>query len=158
MIRATSRQTASCVSIVSGHFAPLTVGHLDLIRGARECGDWLVAIVNNDCQVFLKGSVPFGSAMERAEIIAAIKYVDEVVISVDRDRTVNKTLEFILSHCDKAVLVHGGDVQDRSRVREADVCERYGAEIIFLPGEKRASSSELIRKAIEHYARRTETN
>ena len=67
------------VVAVSGFFNPLHVGHLDMITGAKKLGDKLVAIVNNDRQVKLKGSVPFMSENDRLKIIGALRDVDEVL-------------------------------------------------------------------------------
>ena len=47
------------VVVISGYFNPLHTGHLDYIKAASKLGDKLIAIVNNDHQVELKGSVPF---------------------------------------------------------------------------------------------------
>ena len=64
---------------VSGYFNPLHIGHIRLLKEAKELGDYLVVILNNDQQVKLKGSVPFMSIEDRKEIVLAIKYVDEVI-------------------------------------------------------------------------------
>ena len=53
------------VVAVSGYFNPLHVGHLEMIQKAKNLGDKLVAIINNDIQVGLKGSVPFMSESDR---------------------------------------------------------------------------------------------
>ena len=42
--------------IVSGYFNPLHKGHIEYFKNAREKGDLLVVIVNNDYQRNLKGS------------------------------------------------------------------------------------------------------
>ena len=47
------------VIIISGYFNPLHSGHLDYIESAKEKGDYLIVIVNNDKQVEMKGSVQF---------------------------------------------------------------------------------------------------
>ena len=44
--------------IVSGYFNPLHKGHLELFLRAKEKGDKLFIIVNNDLQRKLKGKVP----------------------------------------------------------------------------------------------------
>ena len=40
--------------IVSGFFNPLHGGHLDMIEAAKDLGDRLVVIVNNDVQQVMK--------------------------------------------------------------------------------------------------------
>ena len=42
--------------IVSGYFNPLHKGHLELFEKAKEAGDLLCVIVNNDKQREMKGS------------------------------------------------------------------------------------------------------
>ena len=58
--------------IVSGYFNPLHKGHLDLFENAKEAGDALIVIVNNDKQREIKGSKFFQDEQERVRIIQAI--------------------------------------------------------------------------------------
>ncbi len=76
-------QNGKKIVITSGYFNPLHLGHIHLFKEAKALGDFLVVIVNNDEQVKLKGSVPFMSEKERMEIVAALKYVDEVFLAID---------------------------------------------------------------------------
>ena len=80
------------VVITSGYFNPLHIGHINLIREAKKLGDFLVVIVNNDDQVKIKGSVLFMPEQERIEIIKALRYADDVILSVDKDKTVAESL------------------------------------------------------------------
>ena len=52
-------------------------------------------IVNNDHQRALKGSKEFQKEEERVYIISNIKPVDHCILSIDKDRTVCKTIEKI---------------------------------------------------------------
>jgi len=133
---------------VSGYFNPLHFGHIQLFQNAKALGDYLIVIINNDQQVKLKGSIPFMKATERAEIIKNLKMVDEVIISIDEDKTVCKTLE--KAHPD--IFANGGDRKNTNDIPEAEVCNRLGIEMIFnVGGEKSQSSSELIKDAIDYY-------
>lgn len=124
----------------SGYFNPLHKGHLALLREARKLGDKLVVIVNNDEQVKLKGSKPFMDARERAEIVDALKDVDEVYISVDNDRTVRRTLGMLNAD----VFAKGGDSTPENTPERA-LCEERGIEIVYnVGGEKVQSSSTLL--------------
>ena len=60
------------VIIISGYFNPLHSGHLDYIDSAKEKGDYLIVIINNDKQVGMKGSVQFMSEEERLRIVSSI--------------------------------------------------------------------------------------
>lgn len=125
------------VVATSGFFNPLHIGHIKLLEEAKKLGDKLVVIVNNDEQVKLKGSVPFMKEEERLEIVRNVKCVDEVVLSIDNDRTVRETLKLIKPD----LFAKGGD-SDTSNVPEQEVCE-----VVFgVGGGKIQSSSSLLKK------------
>lgn len=131
------------VVAVSGYFNPLHVGHLVMIKQAKKMGDKLVAIVNNDHQVKLKGSVPFMSLMDRVKIIKALRYVDEVFISIDKDKTVCKSLAKIKPD----IFANGGDRKNINDVPEYNICQKYGIKMVDGLGSKTRSSSVLIARA-----------
>jgi D-beta-D-heptose 7-phosphate kinase/D-beta-D-heptose 1-phosphate adenosyltransferase len=123
----------------SGYYNPVHKGHLKLLEEASKLGDWLVVIVNNDEQVKLKGSKVFMDEEERCDIMRAIRYVDEVVLSIDKDRTVRLTLDMIKPN----IFVKGGDSTPEN-VPEKDVCDKNGTTILFdIGGDKIQSSSWL---------------
>ena len=80
---------------VSGYFDPIHVGHLEYLKMAKELGDSLVVIVNNNHQCKLKKGKPFMDQNDRLEIVKALRFVDEVFLSIDKDRTVCKSLELV---------------------------------------------------------------
>ena len=80
---------------VSGYFDPIHVGHLEYLRMAKELGDSLVVIVNNNYQCKLKKGKHFMDENDRVEIVKALRFVDEVFLSIDNDTTVCKSLEEI---------------------------------------------------------------
>ena len=129
---------------VSGYMDPMTVGHLEYIKMARALGDKLVVIINNDNQAALKKGKAFMPAVERAQIVGAIRYVDEVVIAIDKDSTVCETLRMIAP--DK--FCNGGD-QNNQSIPEAGVCHELGIELVDGLGGKIQSSSWLIKDAIK---------
>ncbi len=135
------------VVAVSGYFNPVHRGHVALFERARALGDRLIVIVNNDRQVRLKGSVPFMREDERAAIISSFRTVDDVVLSIDEDRTVCRTLERVRPH----IFANGGDRASTQDIPEAAVCERLGIEMVFnVGGGKVQSSSWLIGAAAEY--------
>jgi len=126
---------------VSGYFNPLHKGHVRMIREAKRLGDHLTVIVNSDQQVILKGSVPFMTDIERCEIISALRDVDDVIVSIDDDKTVCKTLRKVRPD----IFANGGDRRNESDIPEAQVCEDIGASMVFnVGGDKIQSSSELL--------------
>jgi len=65
--------------ITFGTFDVFHVGHLRIIKRARELGDYLVVGVSTDEMNFKKkGRNPVYNQKERMEIISALRYVDEV--------------------------------------------------------------------------------
>jgi phosphomannomutase len=129
------------VVAVSGYFNPVHKGHIDLFKEARALGDKLVVVLNNDRQVSMKGSQKFMSEYERKAIIEAIRYVDEVIVSVDDDGTQCKTLELLKPH----IFANGGDRRGEADIPEAEVCARYNIQMQFnVGGEKVQSSSWLL--------------
>ncbi len=97
--------------IISGYFDPLHVGHLEYIENAKKLGKYLTVIVNSDHQAKLKKGKPFMKDVERKKILESIRGVDNVVISIDRDRTVCRTLEKVVKGTEysKVKFCNGGD-------------------------------------------------
>lgn len=131
------------VVAVSGYFNPLHVGHLDMIHKAKKLGDKLVAIVNNDYQVALKGSVPFMLEKDRLEIVKALREVDKVFLSIDRDSSVCKSLVKIKPD----VFANGGDRHSIGDVPEYPICQKLKIKMVDGLGKKIRASSELIARA-----------
>ena len=81
--------------IVSGYFNPIHKVHIEYFNQAKALADELFVIVNNDSQRILKGSTEFQKEQERIFIVSNIKSVDHCILSIDKDRTVIKTIEKI---------------------------------------------------------------
>ena len=134
--------------IVSGYFNPLHKGHLEYLNHAKAIADKLIVIVNNDHQRELKGSKAFQGEDERVIIISTLKAVDEVVLSIDQDRTVCDTIRHIAEKFGKQydlAFANGGD-QSNETIPEVPVCEELGIALIDGLGEKIQSSSWLLKK------------
>ena len=134
--------------IVSGYFNPLHKGHLEYLNQAKAIADKLIVIVNNDHQRALKGSKAFQDQEERVIIISNLKAVDEVVLSIDQDRTVCETIRYISEKFGKdydLAFANGGD-QSNETIPEVSVCEELGITLLDGLGEKIQSSSWLLEK------------
>lgn len=123
---------------VSGYFDPIHVGHLEYLKMAKELGDSLVVIVNNNYQCKLKKGKPFMDENDRLEIVKALRFVDEVFLSVDKDRTVCKSLEAVKPD----IFANGGD-RATSEVPETPICKKYNIKMVDGLGDKIRSSSNL---------------
>ena len=134
--------------IVSGYFNPIHKGHLEYFNTAKDLADELFVIVNNDHQRALKGSKDFQSEEERMIIVSNIKAVDQVILSVDEDRTVCATLEKIAQEFGQdydLTFANGGDLNNET-IPECPICEKTGIALIDGLGDKIQSSSWLLEK------------
>lgn len=132
------------VVAVSGYFNPIHVGHLNIFRKAKELGDYLVVIINNDHQVKLKGSVPFLSELDRVQIVKAIKWVDKVLLSIDMDKSVCKSLRKI----NPDIFANGGD-RNQKNVLENKVCNELKIKMIDNVGGKKIQSSSILLNKVK---------
>ena len=65
--------------ITYGTYDLLHVGHINLLRRARELGDYLIVVVSSDEFNAIKGKKAYYSFEDRKKILEAIRYVDEVL-------------------------------------------------------------------------------
>jgi cytidyltransferase-like protein len=138
--------------IVSGYFNPLHKGHLEYFSMAKSHGAKLIVIVNNDFQRKLKGSNEFMLEDERVLIIQALNITDFVFLSIDKDRTVRKSLEEIYNRYSKSFelfFANGGD-QDNKTIPEVGICKKLGIKLLDGLGSKIQSSSWLINSKDEN--------
>lgn len=145
-------QSRTVRGIISGYFNPIHGGHIDLIREAARNCDYLIAIVNSDFQRELKGSSPFMDEDHRGYILENIKGVEEVIVAIDRDKSVAATLCFLREKYpnDDLKFFNGGDRQKGNlNSAETETCMKLGIKEVVLDQEKRYSSSELIHKAAQ---------
>ena len=128
--------------IVSGYFDPLHVGHIEYMKLAKELGDHLIVIVNNDEQAKLKKGKSFMSHDDRMAIIKELKFVDEVFLSIDKDKSICESIRALKPD----IFAKGGD-RFSYEIPEAKICQELGIEIIDSLGNKIRSSSEFIKES-----------
>ena len=127
------------VVAVSGGFDPIHVGHLRMMQDAAQHGR-LVVIANSDEWLLRKKGYVFMPWEERAELIGAYDFVDEVVKAKDDNRTVVESLEEIKPD----IFANGGD---RGNVNTPEVrfCRENGIEMMWgVGGHKVQSSSSMV--------------
>lgn len=139
--------------IVSGFFNPLHGGHLDMIEAARELGDYLIVIVNNDIHQMTKKGKIILDEKNRARLMGSIKGVDEVVIGIDPEHPSwpsTRTLELVADKYpyDELIFFNDGDRPDSSALPgpEAELCDSRGIKMVF-GKNKKIDSSTRINKA-----------
>jgi|TARA_B100001094_G_scaffold45765_1_gene40769 D-beta-D-heptose 7-phosphate kinase/D-beta-D-heptose 1-phosphate adenosyltransferase len=123
---------------VSGYFDPIHIGHLEYLKLAKKLGEKLVVIINNNHQCVLKKGKPFMDEADRLEIVKNLKMVDEVFLSIDKDKTVCASLELLKPD----IFANGGD-RSTKEVPESSVCKKYNIKMIDGLGNKIRSSSDL---------------
>ena len=124
--------------VVSGYFDPVHVGHLEYLKLAKDLGDKLIVIVNNNEQCVLKKGKPFMDELDRLEIVKSLKMVDDVFLSIDKDKSVCKSLEILKPD----IFANGGD-RNTNEVPESIICKKYNIKMIDGLGNKIRSSSDL---------------
>lgn len=142
------------ISIVSGYFNPLHIGHLSMFRGAKEIAPWLVVIVNNDEQQLLKKGKIIVPENDRLEIVSEVRLVSKTLLASDTDSTVCETLRTIhaLYPGGQFVFCNGGDRSDPDALPSAEtaVCQELGIEMRYgVGGEMKQDSSSRINSMLE---------
>ena len=136
------------LTILSGFFSPLHIGHLDMIEAGAAHGDRLVVIVNNNEQQALKKGKVIIDEEDRLRIVRALRVVDDAMIAVDEDRTVSASLKLLAEKYGDShhlVFANGGDRASGAVVPETGVCQEYGIEMVFgMGGTEKADSSTRI--------------
>ena len=138
---AEDRAAERTVAFANGGFDLLHVGHVRYLEGAAHEGDVLVVAVNDDASVHaLKGDGrPVLAAEARAELVAALRCVDYVVIFPEL--TVGPLLEALRPdvHC------KGTDYTVES-VPEREIVKAYGGRTAIVGDPKDHSTRDLLAR------------
>lgn len=127
------------IGYTTGVFDMFHIGHLNILRRAKEQCDHLIVGVSTDEVVQLyKHKTPVIPFSERKAIIEAIRYVDEVVPQTSMD----KLEAWSELHFD--VMFHGSDWKGSSMYDEIESkLKAVGCDMIFLPHTDGISSTIL---------------
>lgn len=129
------------IGYAAGGFDLFHVGHLNVLRHAREHCDVLVAgVVSDEMLREVKGVDPVIPALERVEIVRAIRWVDRVHVEAVPDK-VETWREVGFTHFFK-----GDDWRGTERgLRLERELGEVGVEIIYFPYTAHTSSTALRR-------------
>jgi D-beta-D-heptose 7-phosphate kinase/D-beta-D-heptose 1-phosphate adenosyltransferase len=131
------------VVFTNGVFDLLHPGHIDVLHGARACGDLLIVGINSDDSVRrLKGPErPVRSAADRAYVLAALAVVD--CVAVFEQDTPLQLIELLTPD----VIVKGGDYNPDTVVGAAETRARGGTVVIIplTPGHSTTATIAKLR-------------
>ena len=123
------------IGYLSGTFDLFHIGHLNLLRQAKEYCDYLVVGVHRDA--LHKGKETFIPFKERCEIVKSIKYVDRVIESKFEDADVYEELRYNF-------LFVGSDYKGTARFEKYEkYFEDKNVKIIYFPYTKETNSTKL---------------
>ena len=125
-----------------GCFDVLHIGHLRFLQAAKKLGDWLVVSVTADAFINKGPGRPMFYASERAEMLRAIKDVDEVYISHEATGVGANT------HYRPQFYVKGGDYKgkhDGKLEQERLAAEAHGGKLVILDVPPRYSSTAILK-------------
>ena len=143
MLRERERLRAAGKRLVftNGVFDLLHVGHVRYLSQARALGEALLVAINSDQTVRdLKGpDRPIFDQAERAEILAALRFVDYVTVFDD------VSPRSLIAQLLPDVLVKGGDYQ-LDQIHGREEVEAAGGKVISLPFVEGASTTQVIER------------
>lgn len=118
--------------ITYGTFDLLHYGHINILKRARELGDYLVVAISSDEFNKLKNKKSYFSYEERKLMIEAIRYVDEVI----PENTWEQKIEDVKEH-DIDVFVMGDDWEGKF-----DFLKEY-CDVVYLPRTEGISTTQI---------------
>jgi glycerol-3-phosphate cytidylyltransferase len=130
------------VGYTTGVFDLFHIGHLNILRRAKEQCEYLIVGVSTDELVqSYKHKTPVVPFEERFAIVEAIRYVDKVVPQISMD----KSDAWNVLHFD--AVFHGDDWKGSSMYNEVEEKMReIGVELVFLPHIAGTSSTLIADK------------
>lgn len=119
--------------ITYGTFDLLHYGHINLLRRAKELGDYLIVCLSTDEFNALKGKKSFFNYAQRKLLLEAIRYVDLVIPETCWEQKITDVKEY---HVD--VFVIGDDWKGKF-----DFLKEQGVEVVYLERTKEISTTNI---------------
>ena len=133
------------IGYTTGVFDLFHIGHLNILRRAKEnCEFLIVGVCTDELVRELKGKLPLIPFSQRIEIVKSVKYVDQVVPEISLDKLEAwKRLHY-------NVLFKGSDAQKRAVYRQIEQSlNDVNVDVCYFPHTEGISSSE-IKERIGH--------
>ena len=130
------------IGYTQGVFDLFHIGHLNLLRKAKEQCDFLIVGVNSDELVeSYKHKTPFIPGEQRKEIVEAIRVVDQCILVDTLDKEV-----IWKEHPFDAIFI-GDDWKGNERWKQTEEqLARHGAKVVYLKYTDGISSTALRQK------------
>lgn len=117
-----------------GTFDLLHFGHIEILRRAKELGDYLVVAVSTDEFNDIKGKKAYHNYETRKKMLEAIRYVDLVIPEMNWQQKRNDVLEYKID-----TVVMGSDWENNENFE----CLRDICEVVYLPRTKGISTTKI---------------
>ena len=133
------------IGYTTGVFDMFHIGHLNILKRAKEQCEYLIVGVSTDEVVrAYKHKTPIIPFDERCAIVSAIKYVDEVVPQTSMD----KMEAYCKLHFD--AIFHGSDWKGSDMYNDiVNAFSKIGVDMVFLPHTDGVSSTAIREKLNE---------
>ncbi|MGN0466229.1 MAG: glycerol-3-phosphate cytidylyltransferase [Lachnospiraceae bacterium] len=118
--------------ITYGTYDLLHVGHINLLRRAKEMGDYLIVAISSDEFNALKNKKAYYSFEDRKKILEAVKYVDEVIPEYTWEQKISDVVDN-----DVDIFVMGSDWTGKF-----DFLKDY-CEVVYLPRTEGISTTKI---------------
>ncbi len=128
----------SIIGYTTGVYDLFHIGHLNILKHAKEQCDYLIVGVTVDELVSYKGKKAFIPYEERKAIVEAIRYVDEVVPQTSMD----KMEAWKQLHFNRMFVGDDWKGTPTWNKLERDFSE-IGVDIVYFPYTKQTSSTDL---------------
>jgi glycerol-3-phosphate cytidylyltransferase len=132
------------VGFTCSTFDLLHAGHVAMLREAKEHCDYLICGLQTDPSIDRKSkNAPVQTIVERQVQLAAVKYVDEIIVY-----ETEKDLEDILEMFHIDIRILGDEYRDKDFTGK-DICKKRSIQLYFNKREHRFSSSSLRTLVVE---------
>lgn len=125
--------------ITYGTFDLIHSGHINLLRRAKEMGDYLIVAISTDKFNAIKNKQAYHTFSDRKMILEAIRYVDEVILEKTWDQKINDVKKHQID-----IFVMGDDWQGKF-----DFLDEH-CQVVYLPRTKGVSTSEIKKEIFKN--------
>ena len=130
------------IGYTTGVFDLFHIGHLNILKRAKEHCEYLIVGVSTDeCVRTYKQKIPVIPFEDRSAIVAAIRYVDRVVPQISMNK-LDALKEYKFD-----VMFHVDDWKNSDMYNEIEQnFKEHNVDLIFLPHTNGVSSTEIVNK------------